>query len=121
MLHGEVMPEENDSAPLTRDIAPFGLRMPPDLKARIKRSADDNGRSMNAEIVSALEVCYPAPISETKLFAKTLYNSLLLAGVEPPKGMTMDDVVNAAIADLVFEEFDLDALAKKHVRDLGSL
>ncbi len=49
------MTEKDDSAPLTRDIAPFGLRMPPDMKAQIKQSAEANNRSLNAEIVSAIK------------------------------------------------------------------
>ncbi|MBF7978129.1 Arc family DNA-binding protein [Rahnella sp. LAC-M12] len=36
-------------------IAPFGLRMPEELKDKISESAKTNGRSMNAEIVSILE------------------------------------------------------------------
>lgn len=38
-----------------RDINPFGLRMPPDLKKRIERSAKTNRRSMNAELVLRLQ------------------------------------------------------------------
>jgi len=37
------------------NVAPFGLRMLPELKDRIAASAAENGRSMNAEIVSRLE------------------------------------------------------------------
>lgn len=37
------------------NIAPFGLRMQPDLKARIEAAAKANNRSMNAEIVARLE------------------------------------------------------------------
>lgn len=40
---------------MNREIAPFGVRMPPGLKARIENSAHDNRRSMNAEIVARLE------------------------------------------------------------------
>ncbi|EPU0316249.1 TPA: Arc family DNA-binding protein [Klebsiella aerogenes] len=36
-------------------IAPFGLRMPEDLKTAISERAAKNGRSMNAEIVQILE------------------------------------------------------------------
>lgn len=36
-------------------IAPFGLRMPEDLKTAIAERAAKNGRSMNAEIVQILE------------------------------------------------------------------
>lgn len=55
MLHDVTMKNEDDTSPLTRDIAPFGLRMPPAIKSKIKASADKNNRSMNAEIVSAIE------------------------------------------------------------------
>lgn len=40
-------------------IAPYGLRMPDDLKARVQSAADANNRSMNAEIVAALEEKFP--------------------------------------------------------------
>lgn len=36
-------------------IAPFGLRMPEELKDAISKRAAENGRSMNAEIVQILE------------------------------------------------------------------
>lgn len=42
-------------------IAPYGLRLPPDLKARVEASAAANNRSLNAEIVYALDRMYPAP------------------------------------------------------------
>lgn len=41
------------------ELDKFLLRMPDGLRARIKLAADANGRSMNAEIVSALEEAYP--------------------------------------------------------------
>lgn len=37
------------------NITPFGLRMQPDLKARIEEAARANNRSLNAEIVDRLE------------------------------------------------------------------
>lgn len=39
---------------MSRDIAPFGLRMPAELKARIDAAAEKNGRSINAECVARL-------------------------------------------------------------------
>ena len=42
-------------------IAPYGLRMPDALKTRIQLAAEENKRSMNAEIVAALEDAYPLP------------------------------------------------------------
>lgn len=38
-----------------RDIAPYGVRMPAELKEKIGEIAKSNGRSMNAEIVMAIE------------------------------------------------------------------
>lgn len=37
------------------NVPPFGLRMLPDLRARIEQAAADSGRSMNAEIIARLE------------------------------------------------------------------
>lgn len=45
---------------LTR-IAPFGVRMPPSLKARVEAAAKANNRSMNMEIVAVLEEKFPDP------------------------------------------------------------
>lgn len=42
-------------------IAPFGLRMPEDLKGKIAERAKSNGRSMNAEIVQILEDALTQP------------------------------------------------------------
>ncbi|WP_104492730.1 Arc family DNA-binding protein [Paracoccus denitrificans] len=47
-----------DSTP--KQEPPYGLRMPPDLKARVKAAAEANNRSMNAEIVSRLEETFLA-------------------------------------------------------------
>ncbi|MCK7217097.1 Arc family DNA-binding protein [Enterobacter cloacae] len=38
-----------------RDIAPYGVRMPAELKEKVAQIAKTNGRSMNAEIVMAIE------------------------------------------------------------------
>lgn len=39
---------------MSRDIAPFGLRMPPGLKALLETFARRNARSLNSEIVGRL-------------------------------------------------------------------
>ncbi|ARC37878.1 Arc family DNA-binding protein [Paracoccus yeei] len=59
-----------DSAP--KQEPPYGLRMPPDLKARVKAAAEANNRSMNAEIVATLEEKYPAPNLASALTAMTV-------------------------------------------------
>ncbi|HQS59956.1 MAG: hypothetical protein B7Y56_03365 [Gallionellales bacterium 35-53-114] len=43
------------------DIAPFGLRMQTEIKAKLEREAKINGRSLNAEIVSRLQISLDKP------------------------------------------------------------
>jgi hypothetical protein len=40
---------------MSRDIAPFGVRMPTELKALVEEAAAANGRSINAEVVTRLQ------------------------------------------------------------------
>lgn len=40
----------------------FMLRLPDGMRERIRVTADANNRSMNAEIVAALEIAFPSPI-----------------------------------------------------------
>ncbi len=39
---------------MSREITPYGLRMPQDLRAKLQNDADLVGRSLNAEIVARL-------------------------------------------------------------------
>ncbi len=47
-----------------RDSDKFMLRLPTGMRDRIKSVAESNGRSMNAEIVAALDEKYPAPVAD---------------------------------------------------------
>ena len=49
------MPKKTETRPATGHIAPFGLRMQPDLRAHLESAAVANGRSLNAEITARLE------------------------------------------------------------------
>ncbi|UOG93182.1 MAG: Arc family DNA-binding protein [Candidatus Thiothrix sulfatifontis] len=40
---------------MSRDVNPFGLRMPSDVKEELEKLAEQNRRSLNAEIVVRLE------------------------------------------------------------------
>ena len=40
---------------MVKDINPFGVRMPPEVKAELEKLAEQNRRSLNAEIVVRLE------------------------------------------------------------------
>ena len=58
----------------------FMLRMPGDLRQRVKSHAVSNGRSMNAEIVLVLEAAFPAPAKPEHVNERLLNAALLLAG-----------------------------------------
>lgn len=49
------MSEKKNPDEKIANIAPFGLRMPPELKERVQKSAQKNNRSMNSEIIALLE------------------------------------------------------------------
>jgi len=73
-----VMKNDSNVPPRT---PPYGLRIPPDLKARIKAAALDSGRSMNAEIVHTLEKTYPVPVNfelQERFFQQVLDNARVL-------------------------------------------
>lgn len=57
----------SDESKYPTRIAPYGLRMPPDLKERVEAAAKSNNRSMNAEIVATLEEKFPPPQSGNAL------------------------------------------------------
>jgi hypothetical protein len=65
---------------MSRDITPFGLRMPTELKARVDEAAAANGRSINSEILDRLS------------------RSFDLAGAkgltEIPDGLLLDEVIS---------------------------
>lgn len=44
---------------MSRDIAPFPVRLPIDLRERLDYACKDAGRSLNAEIVDRLEKSFP--------------------------------------------------------------
>lgn len=50
----------------------FMLRLPDGMRDRIKAAADANNRSMNAEIVAALEEKYPRPFGEEEDFSMAI-------------------------------------------------
>lgn len=45
---------------MMRDIAPFGLRIPSELKARIEHSANERKRSLNSEMIARLTESFSA-------------------------------------------------------------
>lgn len=52
-----------------RDIAPFGLRMPAELRQKLVNAAEINGRSINAEILHRLEFSFGTENTKARLDA----------------------------------------------------
>ena len=68
-----------------RESDKFMLRLPEGMRERIKTVADANGRSMNAEIVLALEEKFPAPvIGEPEGWLRWLSDMLKNHPASPP-------------------------------------
>lgn len=70
----------------SKQVAPYGLRMAPELKERVAASADRNSRSMNTEINHALELYLLGELtrqhdkaSERKRIAELAMQALLSA------------------------------------------
>lgn len=51
---------------MTREINPFGLRMPPKLKQTLEEEAKRNMRSLNAELVARLEESVAQQFDESR-------------------------------------------------------
>lgn len=65
---------------MSRDITPFGLRMPTELKQQVDAAAAASGRSINAEIIDRLRHSLGRD-TETPL-------------AQIPDGILLDEVVN---------------------------
>lgn len=65
----------------TGSIAPFGLRMLPELRTKIQESAKANGRSMNAEIVALLECGLDAAEARAESGGKDLKRLLTISNL----------------------------------------
>ena len=59
---------------MARDDDQLKFRVPDGLKARIERSARENSRSMNAEIIATLERQYPLEIPLEDVFNSAIRN-----------------------------------------------
>lgn len=75
----------------------FQVRMPSGLRDRIAASAKKNGRSMNTEIVQALEEKFPPPAIDVRVLSEFLES---LNGVSAPDGdRDYLNTVNKALAE----------------------
>ncbi|WP_080418604.1 Arc family DNA-binding protein [Burkholderia ubonensis] len=89
--------------PATAHIPPFGLRMQPELKAKLEESAAKAGRSLNAEIVARLEQSIqnlPGGVAGTSYAPPELLHQMLEVSEETEKlrrevGEVLEIVKNA--------------------------
>ncbi|WP_438671776.1 Arc family DNA-binding protein [Pseudogemmobacter sonorensis] len=87
-------------------IAPYGLRIPPDLKVRIQTAADANSRTMHSEILAALEEKFPAQPQLSNVESSLVLLKFALLRDNPDRAKTL-----MALREL---EEDLKDL-KKHI------
>lgn len=62
---------------MSRDITPFGLRMPTELKSLIDAAAAENKRSINAEVISRLQQSFAPKSDLTSMTAGTLIEEIV--------------------------------------------
>jgi hypothetical protein len=82
---------------MSRDITPFGLRMPTELKTQIEESATASGRSINAEIVGRLR----ASLDQSGSTLADIPDGLLLDEVITRYGAKLQLTIDKDIAERV--------------------
>lgn len=79
LLGGKTKGDDMARPPVSEQVQ-VNFRMPVDLRDRIKRRAEAEGTSMNAEIVDALERMFPRPRDVSDVIAEV---ASVLGNVEP--------------------------------------
>jgi len=82
---------------MSRDITPFGLRMPTELKSQIDAAAAASGRSINAEILDRLR----ASLDHSTTSLSAIPDGLLLDEVIARYGARLQLVIDNDVADRV--------------------
>lgn len=80
---------------MSRDITPFGLRMPTELKAQIDAAAAASGRSINAEIIARLR----ASLDHSTTSLSAVPDGLLLDEVIVRYGARLQLVIDNDVAE----------------------
>lgn len=77
----------------------FQIRLPPGLRDRIKAYAEKHGRSMNTEIVRALEEAFPAPWPIDRIVSQILELTEVVRGAASSQAVS-------ALANEIFNAVD---------------
>lgn len=98
----------------TSHIAPFGVRMQPELKAQLEAAAKESGRSMNAEIVARLEQTFSSSMEEGASTLERWKNELLATLADD---ITKKIAEKAAKNDIAFKNADgsVTLIQTKHI------
>lgn len=99
---------------MSRDIAPFGLRMPAELKARVEQAARESGRSANAQVVHMLQTYFNRIDSDVDELHAALDRER--ANISPMLSQPQDRL--AALKVLLLEEV---MVLRARIADLGGL
>lgn len=81
-----------------QDQDKFIIRLPHGLRDRIKAAADQNGRSMNSEIVAVLLEAFPDYLSDNRARLEGIASVLRMYSEDPGVASAIDRI-EAAIAD----------------------
>lgn len=87
----------------TGGVVPLMVRVPEDLRDRIKAAADANGRSQNSEIVATLEEKYPAPTDFDFGSFLTIWSRRLLQTDDPVELKRLANIANQELSAVTSE------------------
>lgn len=99
------MSKKDPNLPPSKLLDQFVLRLPDGMRDRIKRAAEINNRSMNAEIVATLEEKYPALVEGAVAQVDEVIQELK-RGPQPPSAKAL------AVLELLKEGLRSSALAQ---------
>jgi hypothetical protein len=76
----------------------FPLRLPDGMRERIKEASDQNGRSMNAEIISTLEKAFPKRTEDFGAMFLRLFNELMEIADQGEEAKLKARIINANLS-----------------------
>jgi len=97
-------------------IAPFGLRMPAELRAMVEQAAADNDRSMNSEIIDRLYGSFDGPRLTDQLVLNKEQAGRLAEGL---KAIADSAIPLGGGATLYFTVNDAEARAERVAENRG--
>ncbi len=87
------------------DTVGIMVRLPEGLRDRIKAAAEEDGRSMNSEIVATLEEAYPAPEPDENSLENMINRAINDAGITDNNDPRLDEVIQATLDKWRIEVF----------------